>query len=83
MRRNLDRRIEALVPVTSGPMIAHIRDVILDAYLRDTHDSWAEQQDGTYRHLRQGKGFSAQEFLIKHSSARSLLSSRPDGESDG
>ncbi len=36
MERNLDRRVEVLCPLRSPDLAAHIRDLVLDAYLRDT-----------------------------------------------
>ena len=36
MERNLDRRVEVLCPVRSPELVSHIRDLVLDAYLRDT-----------------------------------------------
>jgi len=35
MERNLDRRVETLARVRSTPIVRHIRDVVLDHYLRD------------------------------------------------
>jgi polyphosphate kinase len=65
MRRNLDRRIETLVQVTKPEHIVRLRDVILDAYLRDNVNAWQMQADGSYRRLTAAKGepFSAQQFL--------------------
>jgi polyphosphate kinase len=36
MERNLDRRVEVLCPVGAPDLALHIKDVVLDAYLRDT-----------------------------------------------
>ncbi len=36
MERNLDRRVETLCRLRDGAIIRQLRDVILDAYLRDT-----------------------------------------------
>ena len=36
MERNLDRRVETLVPVRDPEILEHLRDVVLDAYLKDT-----------------------------------------------
>ena len=72
MRRNLDRRIEVLVPIESDKLCAHIHDHILSAYLRDTANAWLEQDVGTYKRLHSTR-FSAQEFLAKHPSTSMLL----------
>src|SRR5436190_22564867 len=34
MERNLDRRVESLVPVLDPELLAHLRDVVLHAYLQ-------------------------------------------------
>ena len=36
MERNLDRRVEAVCRVRDEGIVRHIRDVVLDAYLRDS-----------------------------------------------
>ena len=36
MERNLDQRVEALCRVRDEGIVRHIRDVVLDAYLRDS-----------------------------------------------
>ena len=36
MERNLDRRVETLCEVRDRTIVRHVRDIILDAYLRDT-----------------------------------------------
>ena len=36
MERNLDRRVETLVPVRDAEIREHLRDVVLNAYLQDT-----------------------------------------------
>ena len=36
MERNLDRRVEALCRILDEGIVRHIRDVVLDAYLRDS-----------------------------------------------
>jgi polyphosphate kinase len=48
MRRNLDRRIETLFPLSDPRLVAQVR-TILDLYLQDTAQTWILQPDGTYR----------------------------------
>jgi len=36
MERNLDRRVEAVVPIRDRGLATHIRSTVLDTYLRDT-----------------------------------------------
>ena len=68
MRRNLDRRVEVLFPLESAALKRHVRDAILEPYLRDTVRAHVLQPDGSYRRLRPGKGeapFSAQEGFLQ------------------
>jgi polyphosphate kinase len=67
MERNLDRRVETLVPVRDPEILAHLRDVVLASYLRDTDRAMLLDRDGKYRRPDAGSGgFNAQEFLLKH-----------------
>ena len=72
MRRNLDRRVEVLFPVEDKALKGHIRDDILEIYLRDTVGAHELQSDGTYRRLQPAPGaapFSAQDWFLAHSGA--------------
>jgi polyphosphate kinase len=40
MERNLNRRVEAVCPVRDEGILRHIRDVVLNAYLRDSDSSY-------------------------------------------
>jgi polyphosphate kinase len=69
MRRNLDRRIEALVPVERPQLITMIRERLLDVCLRDTANAWDLASDGTYRHRTAEAGhkaFDAQAWFLAH-----------------
>lgn len=69
MRRNLDRRIEVLVPVASDRLVKLLREKVLDVYLKDTEKAWELLSEGCYqrRHPKAGeKPFNAQEFLMAH-----------------
>jgi polyphosphate kinase len=48
MSRNLDRRVEVVVPVLSEPLRNHIKDGILRVQLTDNCQAWELQSDGTY-----------------------------------
>ncbi len=48
MERNFDRRVEVVCPVVSPQLRTHLRDVVLDAYLRDTVNTWILTPDGSY-----------------------------------
>ncbi|MCW5942155.1 MAG: polyphosphate kinase 1 [Fimbriimonadaceae bacterium] len=72
MSRNLDRRIETLVPITQRKIVEHLLDV-LEIYLRDSAQTWVLQPDGEYRRLAPKRTlFDAQAHLMSHSSARIL-----------
>ncbi len=64
MPRNLDRRIEMLVPVDDIPSKKELIEV-LDVYFRDNTKAWELQPDGSYNRVDPGKGkkIRAQEAL--------------------
>ena len=67
MERNLDRRVETLVPVLDPEILAHLRDVVLHAYLRDTERAMLLDSTGRYaRPERESEPFNAQQFLLQH-----------------
>lgn len=51
MTRNLDRRVEAVVPIEDTSIQKHLWDV-LQLLLADNRRSWVLQSDGTYYQLR-------------------------------
>jgi polyphosphate kinase len=48
MPRNLNRRVEIVVPVTEPKLVRRIRDEILETYLADTVNAYRMQSDGAY-----------------------------------
>ncbi|MBI2188572.1 MAG: polyphosphate kinase 1 [Acidobacteria bacterium] len=67
MERNLDRRVETMTPVRDEDLRAHLRDVVLAAYLRDTDRAMVLDASGRYGRPDAASGsFSAQDFLLKH-----------------
>lgn len=48
MRRNLDRRVEVLVPVLDAALIKRLRDEILQTYLDDNVKARRMREDGSY-----------------------------------
>ncbi len=52
MPRNLDRRVETLVPVTDQRLQQALRFDILEQYLKDTERAREMQPDGTYMRVR-------------------------------
>jgi polyphosphate kinase len=79
MPRNLDRRVEVLVPVEDARLRSDIAE-ILDALLADTRFSWELHEDGTWERTqapRHGKAVSAQELLMTRATKRAK---RPAGQ---
>jgi polyphosphate kinase len=67
MERNLDRRVEAMVPVRDDEIRAHLRDVVLNAYVRDTERATTLSPSGEYEEPESGSGsFDSQAFLLEH-----------------
>jgi polyphosphate kinase len=68
MERNLGRRVETLIPVREERILRHLRDVVLDAYLKDTDRSMALDAAGGYTRVTPGPDgrFNAQEFLLRY-----------------
>ena len=65
MERNLDRRVEVLCPVLDPELTAYLRDVVLDAYLKDTERASVLDAEGAYRPApRDGDSVDAQQLLL-------------------
>jgi polyphosphate kinase len=65
MARNLKHRIEVVAPVTDPQSKRYLRDVLLDAYLRDNTKARELQPDGRYVPLARGAElFNVQEYFI-------------------
>jgi len=62
MPRNLDRRVEAIVPVLD-PALKRRLDRMLKAALEDDVLAWRLRPDGTWSKVRQRKGMSSQALL--------------------
>jgi polyphosphate kinase len=66
MHRNLNRRVEVVAPVKSESISSYLKDVVLEAYLRDNTQARELQPDGSYRRLEPAEGeepFSSQLFF--------------------
>ena len=64
MRRNLDRRVEAVTPIDSSEIKQKIEE-LLDKYLLESNDAWEMQNDGSYLKKKNNGQTSIQEKLIE------------------
>ena len=70
MERNLDRRVEAVVPVTEPDLQARLRE-ILEVELADDARAWELAADGTWHKIPVTAGVDAQHRLQELAAARS------------
>jgi len=67
MERNLDRRVETLTPVRDPDILAHLHEVVLGSYLRDTERACVLDSTGRYeRPAEPAESFNAQKYLLQH-----------------
>ena len=67
MERNLDRRVEALIPVLDQEIREHLRDTVLHAYLLDSDRAMTLDSEGRYVPAESTSGrFNAQQQLLRH-----------------
>ena len=67
MPRNFDRRVETIAPVQDERLKKYLKDVLLDAYLRDNVKARVLGPDGRYRPVPFEEGaerFNSQLFFI-------------------
>jgi polyphosphate kinase len=74
MQRNLDHRVEVLVPVEDAGLRAHFRDIALPTYLRDTANARRLLSNGAYERVVPAPGeepFDEQIWFSHHGTGRS------------
>ena len=82
MPRNLDRRVESLIPIENATVKKQLVEQVMVANLNDVTGSWEMRPDGTFRKLKSdGDSFSAHKYFMTNPSlsgrGKALAESRP------
>ena len=82
MPRNLDRRVESLVPIENATVKKQLVEQVMVANLSDIESSWEMRPDGSFRKLKSdADSFSAHRYFMTNPSlsgrGKALAESRP------
>ncbi|NQY82706.1 MAG: RNA degradosome polyphosphate kinase [Alphaproteobacteria bacterium] len=69
MGRNLDRRVETMVPLINSTVKRQVMGQVMDANLNDEAQTWDMRDDGSYqRHQPAGQGMNCHTFFMTNPS---------------
>jgi polyphosphate kinase len=71
MHRNISRRVEVLFPIDDPRLIRHLRDDVLETYMKDNLKARRMKPDGTYQRVAgDGDQLSSQNMLLSRAGLR-------------
>ncbi|PHS75217.1 MAG: RNA degradosome polyphosphate kinase [Rhodospirillaceae bacterium] len=72
MSRNLDRRVETLVPIENPTVHRQVLDEIMALNIKDTQQSWMLTSDGRYERVVEKGGVNVHHYLMNNVSLSGL-----------